>query len=190
MGLLSILRKMKKDERESRILMLGLDNSGKTTILRRLAGESDEMVKTTAPTQGFNIKSVQHDGPSFEQESFKLNIWDIGGQAAIRDYWGNYYDAADALVYVIDSADSRRMEETAGVLQTLLAEEKLQDLPVLVFCNKQDCEPHMEAEEIRDQLGLTDTQINMVIFQACSAYTGDGLEDGMKELMTKVAGRG
>ncbi len=57
------------------------------------------------PTQGFNIKSLKHD-------SFKLNVWDIGGQKAIRPYWRNYFDQTDGLIYVIDSADRRRMEET------------------------------------------------------------------------------
>ena len=62
------------------------------------------------PTQGFNIKSLQHEG-------FKLNVWDIGGQKSIRPYWRNYYDQTDALIYVIDSADTRRLEETGVELQ-------------------------------------------------------------------------
>lgn len=68
--------------------MLGLDNSGKTTILKKL---SDEDISHIMPTQGFNIKSLMHDG-------FKLNVWDIGGQKSIRPYWRNYFDQTDALV--------------------------------------------------------------------------------------------
>lgn len=67
---------------------MGLDNSGKTTILKKL---SDEDITQIMPTQGFNIKSLMHDG-------FKLNVWDIGGQKSIRPYWRNYYDQTDALV--------------------------------------------------------------------------------------------
>ena len=78
MGLLSILRKLKSTpDRELRILLLGLDNAGKTTILKTLASED---VSHITPTQGFNIKSVASDG-------FKLNVWDIGGQRKIRPYW-------------------------------------------------------------------------------------------------------
>ena len=68
-GLLSLLRKLKKSDKEVRILVLGLDNSGKTTIMTRLAGGEITAVK---PTQGFNVKTVQSDG-------FKMNLWDIGG---------------------------------------------------------------------------------------------------------------
>ena len=87
--------------------MLGLDNAGKTTILKSLASED---ISTITPTQGFNIKSVQSEG-------FKLNVWDIGGQRKIRPYWRNYFDNTDILIYVIDSADTKRFEETEQELQ-------------------------------------------------------------------------
>merc|ERR1712060_493993 len=116
MGLLQLLRNLKKDDQEYRILMLGLDNSGKTTALKQLAGED---VTHITPTQGFNIKSVQKSG-------FKLNVWDIGGQKHIRPYWKNYYQNTDAIVYMIDSSDERRVDEAAEELDTLLEEEELQ----------------------------------------------------------------
>lgn len=88
-GLLSILRKLKSSPgKELRILLLGLDNAGKTTILKKLASEE---VTHITPTQGFNIKSVQTEG-------FKLNVWDIGGQRKIRPYWRNYFENTDVLV--------------------------------------------------------------------------------------------
>merc|ERR1711998_749427 len=120
MGLLSLLRKLKKSETEVRILMLGLDNSGKTTILKRL---SDEDITHVTPTQGFNIKSLMHEG-------FKLNVWDIGGQKTIRPYWKNYFENTDALIYVIDSADRRRLEESGDELTQLLDEDKMAGVPL------------------------------------------------------------
>jgi ADP-ribosylation factor-like protein 3 len=90
MGLLSMLRSLKKSNKELRLLLLGLDNAGKTSCLKKL---SDEEIAHIMPTQGFNIKSLQ-------QEGFKLNVWDIGGQKAIRPYWKNYYDNTDALVSI------------------------------------------------------------------------------------------
>lgn len=88
-GLLSILRKLKSSpNKELRILLLGLDNAGKTTLLKALASED---ITHITPTQGFNIKSVQSEG-------FKLNVWDIGGQRNIRPYWRNYFENTDVLV--------------------------------------------------------------------------------------------
>jgi len=95
MGLLTILKKVKTKEKEVRILILGLDNAGKTTILRKFSGEP---IDTVEPTLGFNIKTVEH-------RSYKLNIWDVGGQRTIRAYWRNYFESTDGLVWVIDSSD-------------------------------------------------------------------------------------
>merc|ERR1712167_374361 len=128
MGLLNLLRQLRKNDQEARILMLGLDNAGKTTILKKLG---DEDVSHVQPTQGFNIKSLLTEG-------FKLNVWDIGGQKTIRPYWKNYFDNTDVLIYVVDCADRRRVEECEEELAELLDEDKLAGVPLLVFANKQD----------------------------------------------------
>lgn len=93
------------DSPQFRFLSCRLDNAGKTTILKKLA---DEEISDISPTQGFNIKTVQAKG-------FKLTLWDIGGQRKIRPYWKHYYENVDVLVYVIDSSDSARFEETGEV---------------------------------------------------------------------------
>merc|ERR1719373_623695 len=135
---------MKTKEKEARILMLGLDNAGKTTILKKM---SQEDISHVMPTQGFNIKSLVQDG-------FKLNVWDIGGQKTIRPYWSNYFESSDALVYVIDSGDSRRLEESGQELRDLLGEDKLGSIPLLVFANKQDLLNATPADEIAAALNL------------------------------------
>ena len=127
MGLLSILKKLKEKEKEVRLLMLGLDNAGKTTILKKFNGED---INEIAPTLGFNIKTLDHRG-------FKLNIWDVGGQKSLRSYWRNYFEATDGLIWVVDSADKRRLEDCKRELQTLLGEERLLGATLLVFANKQ-----------------------------------------------------
>ncbi len=173
MGLLSLLKKLKTNEREARILVLGLDNSGKTTILKRL---SDEEISNVMPTQGFNVKSLV-------QNDMTLNVWDIGGQKSIRPYWRNYMDHTDALVYVIDSADQKRMDETGLELEQLLGEAKLDDVPILIFANKQDLMSAYSAEEISESLNLVTINDRPWNIQACSAKTGEGLKDGMEWIM-------
>ncbi|KAG8197931.1 hypothetical protein JTE90_020309 [Oedothorax gibbosus] len=170
MGLLSLLRKLKSaPDRELRILLLGLDNAGKTTILKKLASED---VTHITPTQGFNIKSVQSEG-------FKLNVWDIGGQRKIRPYWRNYFENTDVLIYVIDSADRKRFEETGVELAELLAEEKLAGVPLLVFANKQDLLNAAPASELADGLNLPAIRDRSWQIQACSALTGEALKEGL-----------
>lgn len=176
MGLLNILKKLKKNEQEKRILVLGLDNSGKTTILKKL---SEEDITHIMPTQGFNIKSLQHDG-------FKLNVWDIGGQKTIRPYWSNYFESSDCLIYVIDSSDRRRLEESGSELNELLQEDKLANIPLLIFANKQDLLQALPANEISDALSLHNIRERLWNIQACSAKEGDGLQEGMEWLVQNL----
>eukprot|EP00434_Breviolum_minutum_P004564 symbB.v1.2.004027.t1/scaffold227.1/size261201/13 len=173
MGLLGLLKKMKKDDMEARILVLGLDNAGKTTILKTLTSED---ITHTMPTQGFNIKSIVQDG-------FKLNVWDIGGQEAIRPYWSNYFENTDGLVYVVDSSDVRRLEESSRELRALLGEEKLAGIPTLVYANKQDLMSAASSEEIAGTMELDSISDRVWQIQACSAKTGDGLQEGMEWLV-------
>mmetsp|Transcript_11074 Transcript_11074/g.18107 ORF Transcript_11074/g.18107 Transcript_11074/m.18107 type:complete len:179 (-) Transcript_11074:370-906(-) len=173
MGLLTLLRKLKSTSSEFRILVLGLDNAGKTTILKKL---SDEDITHIMPTQGFNVKSVQHEG-------IKLNMWDIGGQKTIRPYWRNYYESTDALIYVIDSADRRRIDETGMELNALLEEDKLAGTPLLIYANKQDLLTALPAKEIAESLNLHSIRDRKWQIQACSAKNGEGLTEGLEWLM-------
>lgn len=90
MGLLSILRKIKEKEQEMRIIILGLDNAGKTTVMKKLCGED---VTEISPTVGFNIKTLEYN-------RYMLNIWDVGGQKSIRPFWRNYFEQTDGIVWV------------------------------------------------------------------------------------------
>lgn len=131
------------------------------------------------PTQGFNIKSLS-------QEGFKLNVWDIGGQKAIRPYWRNYYDNTDALIWVIDSADRKRVEETLVELTALMAEEKLAGVPLLVFANKQDLMTALAPKEISETLGLHTLRGRPWQIQGCSAKSGEGLREGLEWVMSNL----
>ncbi|KAJ3216007.1 ADP-ribosylation factor protein 3 [Dinochytrium kinnereticum] len=169
--LFSLLRRLRKTaDRELRFLLLGLDNAGKTSILKRLAMEDITEVK---PTQGFNIKSVQYDG-------FRMNVWDIGGQKAIRPYWRNYFDSTDVLIYVIDSSDKRRLEETGEELNQLLEESKLASVPLLVFANKQDMVDALPGDEIAVGLNLNSIRDRKWHICPCSAVQGEGVTEGME----------
>ncbi|KAI5714654.1 hypothetical protein M8J77_003231 [Diaphorina citri] len=177
LGLLAILKKLRSSpEKELRILLLGLDNAGKTTILKTLASED---ISHITPTQGFNIKSVQSEG-------FKLNVWDIGGQRKIRPYWRNYFDNTDILIYVIDSADVKRFEESGFELHELLSDEKLTGVPLLVYANKQDLLGAAPAGDMAQAMNLHRIQDRPWQIQACSATQCEGIKEGMDWISQNV----
>ncbi|XP_065064892.1 ADP-ribosylation factor-like protein 2 [Rhopilema esculentum] len=179
MGLLTILKKMKEKEREVRLLMLGLDNAGKTTILKKFNGED---IDTISPTLGFNIKTLEHRG-------FQLNIWDVGGQKSLRSYWRNYFESTDGLIWVVDSADKWRLEDCKKELSSLLVEERLAGATLLVFANKQDLPGSLNAQEIKEALSLDEIKTHHWYICGCSAVTGDHLLEGMDWITSDIASR-
>ncbi|XP_072957212.1 ADP-ribosylation factor-like protein 2 [Typha angustifolia] len=180
MGLLSIIRKIKRKEKEMRILMVGLDNSGKTTIVLKINGEDTSVI---SPTLGFNIKTIKY-------QKYSLNIWDVGGQKTIRSYWRNYFEQTDGLVWVVDSSDVRRLDDCRAELHNLLKEERLSGASLLVFANKQDIQGALKPEEIVKVLNLDamDKTRHWEIV-GCSAYTGEGLLEGFDWLVQDIASR-
>jgi small GTP-binding protein len=149
----------------------GLDNAGKTTILKRFNGEP---IDTISPTLGFNIKTLEHKGessivdcsssspsivlhlprlffnfPYFSPTGYTLNLWDVGGQKSLRSYWRNYFESTDGLVWVVDSADRMRLDACREELNVLLLEERLAGATLLVLANKQDLPGALSAQEIK-----------------------------------------
>ncbi|KAL9671886.1 hypothetical protein QQ045_009459 [Rhodiola kirilowii] len=180
MGLLSIIRKIKRKEKEMRILMVGLDNSGKTTIVLKINGEDTSVI---SPTLGFNIKTIVYD-------KYTLNIWDVGGQRTIRSYWRNYFEQTDGLIWVVDSSDLRRLDDCKMELDNLLKEERLSGASLLIFANKQDIQGALTPSEIEKVLNLDamDKTRHWNII-GCSAYTGEGLLEGFDWLVQDIASR-
>ena len=166
---------------EMRILMVGLDAAGKTTILYKLKlGE----VVTTIPTIGFNVETVEYKNISF-------TVWDVGGQDKIRPLWRHYYQNTEGLIFVVDSNDRDRIDDAREELHRMLSEEELNDAVLLVFANKQDLPKAMSAMELTEKLGLNTLSRRGWYIQASCATTGDGLYEGLDWLsntLTKKRG--
>ncbi|TVY26318.1 ADP-ribosylation factor-like protein [Lachnellula hyalina] len=167
--MLSILRKARLKDKEMRILMLGLDNAGKTTIVKKIMGED---VNSVSPTLGFIIKTIDYEG-------YKLNIWDVGGQKTLRSYWRNYFEKTDALIWVVDATDRLRIEDCKEELHGLLQEERLSGASLLVFANKTDVNGCMDEAEIQEGLRLNDIKTHKWHIIRCSAITGANLQEGL-----------
>lgn len=201
------LFQIKQKEKEVRVLILGLDNAGKTTATRRLLGEPTDAVM---PTVGFNIDTIVHDSTGHV-----VNLWDVGGQRSIRAYWRNYFERTDGLVWVVDASDAARLDLCRSELESLLTEERLAGASLLILANKQDVPSALSSEEIADALGLAVAPPNRVAESGksrhhqqhqqgrplnigknrhwnvvgCSAVTGDGLSEGFDWIITDIAGR-
>jgi ADP-ribosylation factor 1/2 len=178
-------------KKEVRIVMVGLDAAGKTTILYKLKlGE----VVSTIPTIGFNVETVEY-------KNLNLNVWDVGGQDKIRPLWRYYYNGSNAIIFVIDSSDTERLDlkgmeqafnrkkavdsssdiskTAAEELAKLLEEDELRDAALLILANKQDLPHAMSVAEITERLELHKIRNRPWYVQGCCATTGDGLIEGL-----------
>ncbi|CAO2601008.1 ADP-ribosylation factor 3 [Lemmus lemmus] len=149
-------------KKEMRILMVGLDAAGKTTILYK-----------------FNVETVEYKNISF-------TVWDVGGQDKIRPLWRHYFQNTQGLIFVVDSNDRERVNEAREELMRMLAEDELRDAVLLVFANKQDLPNAMNAAEITDKLGLHSLRHRNWYIQATCATSGDGLYEGLDWLANQL----
>eukprot|EP00197_Chlamydomonas_leiostraca_P008015 CAMPEP_0202866084 /NCGR_PEP_ID=MMETSP1391-20130828/7195_1 /ASSEMBLY_ACC=CAM_ASM_000867 /TAXON_ID=1034604 /ORGANISM="Chlamydomonas leiostraca, Strain SAG 11-49" /LENGTH=199 /DNA_ID=CAMNT_0049546001 /DNA_START=29 /DNA_END=626 /DNA_ORIENTATION=- len=167
-------------DREARILVLGLDNAGKTTILYRLqVGE----VVSTIPTIGFNVETVTY-------KNIKFQVWDLGGQTSIRPYWRCYYPNTQAIIYVVDSTDTERIGISKEEFHAILEEEELKDALILVYANKQDLPGALSDAQIAEGLGLHDIKSRDWAIFKTSAVKGEGLFEGLDWLSNMLKTKG
>mmetsp|Transcript_53500 Transcript_53500/g.106510 ORF Transcript_53500/g.106510 Transcript_53500/m.106510 type:complete len:180 (-) Transcript_53500:85-624(-) len=164
---------------ELRILMVGLDAAGKTTILYKW---SLGTVVSTIPTIGFNVEQVKY-------KKFQFTVWDVGGNSKIRPLWKEYFQGAHGLIYVVDSNDRDRINEAKAELGRMMNDEDMRDTAVLVFANKQDLPNAMSAADISDILGLDDLEGRRWFIQPSCATTGVGLTEGIDWISEAVATR-
>ncbi|NWX44546.1 ARF5 factor, partial [Steatornis caripensis] len=158
---------------------VGLDAAGKTTILYKLKlGE----IVTTIPTIGFNVETVEYKNICF-------TVWDVGGQDKIRPLWRHYFQNTQGLIFVVDSNDRERVQESAEELQKMLQEDELRDAVLLVFANKQDMPNAMAVSELTDKLGLQTLRSRTWYVQATCATQGTGLYDGLDWLSHELSKR-
>lgn len=162
--------------KEARVLMLGLDAAGKTTVLYRLKlGE----VISSIPTVGFNVETVEY-------KKLTMQVWDVGGQDKIRKLWRHYYRGTDALIYVVDSSDKERLELAREELHSILDADEMRGASLLVYANKQDLPGAATASDTAESLGLHKMRGREWYIQGTCATTGEGLYEGMDWLVDSV----
>lgn len=162
-----------------RILMVGLDAAGKTTILYNLKLGK---VVDTIPTVGFNVEMVEYKNISF-------TVWDMGGQNNLRYLYRHYLQGTGGLIYVVDSSDRERLGEAAEALASFVSQEELREVPLLVLANKQDLPGAVAPAEIAQTLGLPDMWQRQWFVQSACGISGEGLHEGLDWLSSMVSSR-
>ena len=158
-----------------KIIILGIQNAGKTTILYRLS--IGQLVKTT-PTIGSNVEEISYN-------NVKLQAWDLGGQESTRSIWNVYYANTDGIIYVIDTHEES-YDDSKTQFYKLLENDALKNAVILIYANKQDLPGAKSVADIIQIYGLDTIKDHIWHIQPCSATTGEGLITGMKWLSDQL----
>lgn len=145
---------------EMEITLVGLQNSGKTTLVNVLA--TGRYTADMIPTVGFNMRKIV-------KGRVTLKIWDIGGQPRFRSMWERYCRGVNAILFVVDAADAAKMDMARNELRNLLEKPQLAGIPVLVLGNKNDLETALTAEQLVERLGLASVSTQEVSCYSISA---------------------
>ena len=168
---------------EYRVLILGIDKVGKTTLLERIKVHYKLIASirpsSILPTVGLNIARV-------EDPSCRLVFWDLGGQSGLRSIWDKYYREADSVLFVFDCCEQDRLAENLDVLDECLSSNDLVGVPVLIFANKQDLPNSISPDQLKEKITERDTfQNNHSNYHVLggSAYEGYGVKEGIQWLI-------
>uniref|UniRef100_A0A0N5B264 ADP-ribosylation factor n=1 Tax=Strongyloides papillosus TaxID=174720 RepID=A0A0N5B264_STREA len=163
---------------DHRIVILGLDNAGKTTVLYRM---KLHQIILTQPTVGFNCEKYKvMDGFA---KGHNFTLWDVGGHQRLRPLWRTYIKAASALIFVIDTSNKNRFEEAKDELETILVSYELPIyVPILLLANKQDLPGSMEVSQLKKNLDIYFGE-RIIECIGCCGVTGEGLENIFEMLL-------
>ncbi|KAK0058962.1 ADP-ribosylation factor-like protein 4C [Biomphalaria pfeifferi] len=157
------------------IVMVGLEGTGKTTLLYRL---KFKQYTGTIPTIGFNCEKVEVQEGKARGVTF--TIWDIGGKDNMRPLWKSYLRSANGILFVVDSSSAESSEEARMELMKLVKTQNPQNIPTLVVANKQDLPSAMSPEEVSKAVGVEELSRShpCKLIPTCSV-TGEGLTEAM-----------
>ncbi|ORY87053.1 GTPase [Protomyces lactucae-debilis] len=164
------------------VLILGLDNAGKTTLLERMksvSGAPSLAAEKITPTVGQNVGKLVI-------KRTKLTCWDLGGQTALRPLWQRYFSEAHIIVFIVDASSPERLSESSSVLEDIAGD--ISGIPILVLANKQDQEEAMALVDIKEAINPIIEQIDPREggILGCSALRGDGVAEALEWIYSRV----
>ena len=181
----SVLSALGLYHKSAKLLFLGLDNAGKTTLLHML---KEGRVSIHQPTIHPNVDELI-------MGKLKFQAFDLGGHEIARKLWKEYLaSGVDGVIYIVDAVDRERFPEAKKELDALLTSEQLANVPFLVLGNKIDLARAVSEEQLRDSLGLYETtgkdikgdvrenNVRPIELYMCSVVKKMGYGDGFKWL--------
>ena len=160
-------------QKKCTVVLLGLDNAGKTTFLHRL---KEDRMTIHDPTLYAHSEEIKLGNLLFK-------IVDVGGHKAMRKIWKNFYMNTDAIIFIVDAADSQRINEVKEELNNILVETNAKSIPILIMGNKIDMRTAMSEEGLMENLGvkeqLTATNKRKVALFMCSIAKKLGYREGL-----------
>jgi ADP-ribosylation factor-like protein 6 len=176
-----IARALGFSRREARILVVGLDNSGKTTLIGHLKPKK-AMTSEVTPTVGFQVEE-------FSKNNINFTVFDMSGQGRYRSLWEHYYRDVQAIIYVLDSSDKLRMCVAKEELAQLLEHEDIKGarIPLLFFANKMDMPGSLTPDMCAEELELARVRDKPWHMIASNALTGGGINEGIEWLCVRLA---
>ncbi|CAL2037393.1 hypothetical protein CAEBREN_25639 [Caenorhabditis brenneri] len=181
MGFLSSLSNLfGMGKKDVNIVVVGLDNSGKTTILNHL--------KTPETRSQQIVPTVGHVVTNFSTQNLSFHAFDMAGQMKYRSTWESYFHSSQGVIFVLDSSDRLRMELLKDELWMVLDHKEVstRGIPVAILANKMDIPGAMTAADITTALGLNLHRSGTWFIHSTCALTGDGLDKAMQQLSTEI----
>uniref|UniRef100_A0A7S1TK32 ADP-ribosylation factor n=1 Tax=Erythrolobus australicus TaxID=1077150 RepID=A0A7S1TK32_9RHOD len=166
------------------ILIIGLDGAGKTTVTYQITLGKHV---NTVPTMGHNKESMKYEGR-------KLDLFDVGGSMLVRETWRLYARAADAIIFVVDSADTARLEEAALTLKKLFYTDEqlkkpnpgLANTTLLILANKQDAPGALPSSKIERYFEPDSLPCRAAQVVPCDARSGENIQAGLMWLVNEI----
>ncbi|XP_068843289.1 ADP-ribosylation factor-related protein 1 isoform X1 [Capricornis sumatraensis] len=207
--LLSGLYKYMFQKDEYCVLILGLDNAGKTTFLEQSKTRFNKNYKGMSLSKITTTVGLNSKGPlgvwvggrtlrmlqcakatvgTVDVGKARLMFWDLGGQEELQSLWDKYYAECHGVIYVIDSTDEERLSESKQAFEKMVTSEALDGVPILVLANKQDVETCLSIPDIKTAFSDCASKIGRrdCLTQACSALTGKGVREGIEWMVKCV----
>jgi len=172
-----LLVKMGIKKLKGTIIVLGLANSGKSTIVNWLKDPHDQ-IQEISPTVGYSVEQVQMD-------KCKLTVVDLSGQLKYAKLWECYYEDAQGIVFVVDACDPDKLVQAKDVMMEAVTDDRLRRLPLVIFANKSDLPESLSGLEVTTHMDLNNSlhaYKSWNVFSS-SAVSGDGLKDGLRWLL-------